>query len=70
MRGSLLAPAEHFANIRLIASAPELLAALQDLMPGVEAYADSVKNDEYRSMWVNQIAKARAAVLKATGGQS
>ncbi|MBZ0294688.1 MAG: hypothetical protein K8L99_19135 [Anaerolineae bacterium] len=30
---------------------------LADSMPGIEAYAGSLTNEDYRSMWFNQIAK-------------
>lgn len=30
---------------------------LVDAMPGIEAYASSLTNEDYRSMWFNQIAK-------------
>lgn len=46
------------ANRRLIAAAPELLAALQWVMAGV---AGCQKNPEYEA--------ARAAIAKATGDQ-
>jgi hypothetical protein len=45
------------ANARLIAAAPDLLEALQALMPGAEAMG-----------W--DVSKARAAITKATGEQS
>ena len=47
------------ANARLIAAAPELLEALEMLMPQEPQEADSYD----RAMWEN----ARAAIAKATG---
>ena len=47
------------ANARLISSAPELLEALEMLMPQEPQEADSYD----RAMWEN----ARAAIAKATG---
>ena len=47
------------ANARLISSAPELLDALEMLMPQEPQEADSYD----RAMWEN----ARAAIAKATG---
>ena len=44
------------ANARLIAAAPELLAALQDMVEVAESQGHIVK-------------KARAAIAKATGGE-
>lgn len=39
---------------------------LADAMPGIEAYASSLTNEDYRSMWFNQIAKYKQ-VLKDLG---
>ena len=50
---------KHLANARLISAAPELLEALEMLMPQEPQEADSYD----RSMWEN----ARAAIAKATG---
>jgi hypothetical protein len=51
---------KHMANALLIASAPELLEALQDLLnDDAKEYIPSKKLD-----------KARAAIAKATGGAS
>ena len=47
------------ANARLISAAPEMLEALQMLMPQEPQEADSYD----RAMWKN----ARAAIAKATG---
>jgi len=50
---------ENQENINLISAAPELLEALQMLMPQEPQEADSYE----RAMWEN----ARAAIAKATG---
>ena len=50
---------KHFANARLISSSPELMEALQMLMPQEPQEADSYD----RAMWEN----ARAAIAKANG---
>lgn len=51
---------ERDANARLIAAAPELLQALQDLLVLAENGVES-----WRSEWD----QARAAIAKATGGE-
>ena len=58
---------EREQNARLIASAPELLEALEDILLGAEAYAKTVTNPEYRAMWDGQLAKARSAIARAEG---
>lgn len=50
----------HEANARLIAAAPELLVALQEIMADMES--DFGTGYDYK--------KARAAIAKATGAQS
>lgn len=35
---------------------------LADALPGIEAYATSLGNENYRSMWLNQIAKYKQAL--------
>ena len=52
------------ANARLIAAAPDLLAALRDLMP-LMAECDCVDSD--RQAPLCPCRAARAAILKATG---
>jgi hypothetical protein len=50
------------ANVRLIAAAPDLLAALQDLCETIEREASDVDS------WAGrQLDAARAAIAKATG---
>jgi len=50
-------------NARLIAAAPELLAALQALLPHVPGH---LTDDLFGRPW---LAQARAAIARATGGQ-
>ncbi|MBC8737172.1 hypothetical protein F6X40_10165 [Paraburkholderia sp. UCT31] len=35
---------------------------LADAMPGIEAYANSLTNENYRTMWFTQLAKYKAAL--------
>lgn len=35
---------------------------LADALPGIEAYANSLSNENYRSMWHNQIAKYKESL--------
>lgn len=51
----------HSHNARLIATAPELLAALQALDWAVTGFAD------FEAQYPEEIAAARAAIAKATG---
>jgi hypothetical protein len=51
-------------NARLIASAPELLEALQDCLPWVSDYFCSLDDADQAK---EAMAKARAAIAKATG---
>lgn len=65
------------ANARLIASAPELLAALHDLLANAESkerYARMILGTETGEETANdldspEMAKARAAIAKAEGAQ-
>lgn len=57
--------AENAANARLIAAAPDLLAALQEMMPAFEMRMADTENVEWHGCWN----KAIAAVAKATGAQ-
>lgn len=50
------------ANARLIAAAPELLQSLQEVIQYFDAPGDGCFSDA-------QLAKARAAIAKATGGE-
>ncbi len=54
--------AEAWANARLIAAAPELLEALREFVSAVEFVDPGVYSD--------QIADAKKAISKATGGQN
>ena len=56
---------EQEANARLIAAAPELLAALQDLVKRCAALDQSVTHDGIENCYA--IAKAREAIQRAQG---
>jgi len=65
---------ETVANARLIAAAPELLEALEELMPAITAQSDGIEHMatlEGRVKWYDKIAekreKCRAAIAKAKG---
>lgn len=53
---------EHAANARLIAAAPDLLAACDRLMVAWEERGVSTAHD-----WADAVSMARAAIAKATG---
>jgi hypothetical protein len=56
------------ANARLIAAAPDLLAALENTLQFAEA-CHRMTEDKYMRIAIgNDIMKARAAIAKATGG--
>jgi len=57
---------EQEANARLIAAAPDLLAALEALVEGVDRLLGKPEPYECDD---GALAAARAAILKATGGQ-
>ncbi len=59
---------EHLANVRLIAAAPDLLAALQALMADIDRM--EVGRDASLELFVATNKIARAAIAKATGGAS
>ncbi len=52
------------SNARLIAAAPDLLAALNGLLYGIIPTEDSQADAEVKAYWC---AQARAAIAKATG---
>tara|TARA_R110000868_G_C10374885_1_gene718775 strand:+ start:335 stop:511 length:177 start_codon:yes stop_codon:yes gene_type:complete len=54
------------ANARLIAAAPELLAALEDMLNGWR-YIRSTHGDLYGVGWDRAQEKAEAAIAKADG---
>ena len=59
------------ANARLIAAAPELLAALQKLTDQADWVDLNVLSKDLRGYrLIHEIVAARAAISKATGGQS
>lgn len=55
-----------FANTRLIAAAPDLLAALTDALKSLEYAAPIIEAPE-KSFYRETIAAARAAIARATG---
>lgn len=56
---------ENMADARLIAAAPDLLAALSGLLDeGLKSTGDKQVDDEVHHFWVSQ---ARAIIAKATG---
>ncbi len=65
---------EHEANARLIAAAPDLLGALQEIIELATSEAETLselgKDDEDTAMWAAQawemLEAARAAIAKAT----
>ena len=57
---------EEHANARLIAAAPDLLAALKNFMAGVSTGAVYVQSEEDERL-VNAFAQIRAAIAKAEG---
>jgi len=59
-------PQEVAANARLIAAAPDMLAALEALVEGVDRLLGKPEPYECDD---GALAAARAAILKATGGQ-
>ena len=66
----LLTIAERNANARLIAAAPDTLAALENILASALEWADSVQYDRDASWEYNDepvIVAARAAIAKAKG---
>ena len=66
LRDALAEPDEVLAEDRLIAAAPELLAALRDLLSGW-MYIREVHGDLYGVGWDRSQEKALAAIAKAEG---
>lgn len=59
---------EREANARLIAAAPDLLAALENIISLAERGAKSGNDPEMTDIWLRgDIAAARAAIARATG---
>jgi hypothetical protein len=64
---------EGFANARLIAAAPDLLAALRGVVLCADARGDAEPLDAYQTraaMLPGQIARAYAAIARATGADA
>ena len=57
---------EERANLRLVATAPDMLDALRQTLDIVEAECASDYLKIYRPGWARAIKKARAAIAKAT----
>ena len=57
-------PEEHVANVRLIAAAPDLLEALQELCEIVE---DAIEQKSAKDLDSFTLQPARAAIARATG---
>jgi hypothetical protein len=66
IQSGLVIDGELMANARLIAAAPDLLEALQDLF---DADMEHVLMGDGKDDQIEAIAKARAAIAKATGAQ-
>ena len=64
--GSSPVDQELLANARLIAAAPELLAALEAMMENKTCNPSSMTPAERAALWVSH-GKARAAIAKAKG---
>ena len=60
--------AEDHANARLIAAAPELLAALRGLLVHFEG-PQCLASDHPGSFYMAELTRAQAAIAKATGGR-
>ncbi len=60
---------ETTANARLMAAAPDLLAALRDLLSRAESELDQTATHDGLEN-CNALAKCRAAIAKATGDQT
>ncbi len=59
---------QQIANARLIAAAPELLAALNDALPLLEGFEDAdMHEDDEVPIVAPVLAKVRAAIAKAEG---
>jgi hypothetical protein len=58
--------AEQVANARLIASAPELLEALKDLLRDLDTVDSYALNETVLPIW-EDIARAKAIIAKAEG---
>lgn len=61
-------PTERVADARLIAAAPDLLAALKDTHALLPATLLIINDPEARSIVKQQLDTNRAAIAKATGG--
>ena len=71
--GRVVPEHERDANARLIAAAPDLLAALRGVVLCADARGDAEPLDAYRTraaMLPGQIARAYAAIARATGADA
>ncbi len=63
---------DHEANARLIMAAPDLLAALEAIIPDLEGNIDGALDGGADKMWLeganNRLNAARNAIAKAEGG--
>lgn len=64
------APGEPEANARLIAAAPELLAALESALASIEGQAELLRHCGAAYGIGATLAQSRAAIARATGGNA
>ena len=63
-----VSPDEHAANVALMSAAPDLLAALENLLSRASLPKDTPKNAVIRERMISAREQARAAIAKAQGG--
>lgn len=66
---SLIAPDEELANMRLVASAPELLEALQACLGPLQDAYNQAAHSGHATNASRAFIAAKQAILKATGGK-